>query len=70
MSSIWTNYIFLVLPRRNLPGEWLLACAIKAMYIVRCLRLFAEERLFARTIEFGGRLKPDRVERNSIVIYV
>ena len=24
----------------------------------------AEERLFARAIEFSGRLKPDRVERN------
>jgi hypothetical protein len=28
----------------------------------------AEERLFARTIEFGGRLKPDRVERDSFII--
>ena len=30
----------------------------------------AEERPFARTIEFGGRLKPDRVECNSFIIYV
>jgi hypothetical protein len=35
-----------------------------------CVLLAAEERLFARTIEFGGRLKPDRVERNSFIIYV
>jgi hypothetical protein len=30
----------------------------------------AEERFFARTIAYGGRLKPDRVERDSFIIYV
>ena len=37
--ATWKNYIFLVLPCCNLPGEWLLACTIKAMYIVRHLWL-------------------------------
>ena len=35
-----------------------------------CVLSAAEERVFARTIEFGGRLKPDRVKRNSFIIYV
>jgi len=41
MLAIRVNYIFLVVPRRNLPGESLLASTIKAMYIARCLRLSA-----------------------------